>query len=519
MAGGKGGSTTSTVEVPQYIEDAARRNLERADLISQIGYVPYFGPDVAAFTPQQEAAFAGTQQLAGAFGTPTAANIGVPAPQTFAGGVRGYSSAPMFEQAQFELGRRRPAQKAFIDSLFIDPFSGAFNPISTTPLDMGEVVDTTTTTTPVTTTTTTGVGGGPTPVIADDFGNRGGVKVVNLGGTDFAIGGTALDLAGQPVDSLTDQELKYLADLGLAGTVDFGLNDGTTFVPFGDQPVFDEKGLDVSEQNALRSRINAIRNLENERNRQRASGYGAEAASTGQSVADLARAVEAERDQRFGVTRGGTATQYAGGGIGDFYDPRAGAFGQATATDIGEGSFTADLTRSLTDPNYNPEGTVLSRALGDISFGNIFGQPSQQAQNRYIQEVRQRQLASDNAAQRRESELVNLISGVGGQGLLDSGVELAGDQTMALERQFGTLTTSEVVDQANLEQKSIPLGKGGKDQTRKVLDKAAQEGNLGAYVDSFMDKYGGNLNQFQQDTGISNAVMKDIEKIAAAKGQ
>ena len=74
------------------------------------------------------------------------------------------------------------------------------------------------------------------------------------------------------------------------------------------------------------------------------------------------------------------------------------------------------------------------------------------------------------------------------------------------------------MDQANLDQKSIPLGKGGKDQTRKVLDKAAQEGNLGAYVDSFMDKYGGNLNQFQQDTGISNAVMKDIEKIAAAKG-
>ena len=156
--------------------------------------------------------------------------------------------------------------------------------------------------------------------------------------------------------------------------------------------------------------------------------------------------------------------------------------------------------------------------INHISFGNIFGQPSQQAQNRYIQEVRQRQVASDNAAQSRESELVNLISGVGGQGLLDSGVELAGDQTMALERQFGTLTTSEVVDQANLEQKSIPLGKGGKDQTRKVLDKAAQEGNLGAYVDSFMDKYGGNLNKFREDTGISSAVIKDIQKIAAAKG-
>ena len=132
MAGGKGGSTTSTVEVPQYIEDAARANLERADLISKIGYVPYFGPDVAAFTPQQEAAFAGTQQLAGAFGTPTTMDMGVPAPQTFAGGVRGYSSAPMFEEAMDELGRRRPAQKAFIDSLFIDPFSGQYSPI-----DMG----------------------------------------------------------------------------------------------------------------------------------------------------------------------------------------------------------------------------------------------------------------------------------------------------------------------------------------------------------------------------------------------
>lgn len=514
MAGGKGGSTTSTVEVPQYIEDAARRNLERADLISQIGYVPYFGPDVAAFSPQQEAAFAGTQQLAGAFGTPTAANIGVPAPQTFAGGVRGYSSAPMFEQAQYELGRRRPAQKAFIDSLFIDPYSGAFGSGYYVPPPVvidDNLVDTTTTNVDDTTTTTnTGFNGTNTGIstVTDD-----GVKVVNLGGTDFAIGGTALDLAGQPVDSLTDQELKYLADLGLAGTVDFGLNDGTTFVPFGDQPVFDEKGLDVSEQNALRNRINAIRNLENERNRERASGYGAEAASTGQSVADLARAVEAERDQRFGVTRGGTATQYAGGGIADYYDPRAGAFGQATATDIGEGSFAADLTRSLTDPNYDPQGTVLSRALGDI-----FGSTSPQTQARLDAEIAARAAASDNARQRRASELSGLIQSVGGQELLDSGFEGSGSQRMSLERQFGTLTTSEVVDQANLDQKSIPLGKGGKGQTRKVLDKAAQEGNLGAYVDSFMDKYGGNLNKFQQDTGISSAVMKDIEKIAAAKG-
>ena len=213
MSGGKGGSTTSTVEVPQYIEDAARRNLERADLISKIGYVPYYGPDVAAFSPQQEAAFAGTQQLAGAFGTPTTMDMGVPAPQTFAGGVRGYSSAPMFEQAQFELGRRRPAQKAFIDSLFIDPFSGAFNPISTAPLDMGEVVNTTTTTTPVTTTTTTGGGGGGSSTTVD---NRYG----NVGGTGFTTYGGSQDVANQAViDAFADFGQQVSDAVASGGTV------------------------------------------------------------------------------------------------------------------------------------------------------------------------------------------------------------------------------------------------------------------------------------------------------------
>jgi hypothetical protein len=44
MAGGKGGSTTSSVTIPEYIEEAARRNLAKAEGISQIGYVPYYGP-------------------------------------------------------------------------------------------------------------------------------------------------------------------------------------------------------------------------------------------------------------------------------------------------------------------------------------------------------------------------------------------------------------------------------------------------------------------------------------------
>jgi len=88
---------------------------------------------------------------------------------------------------------------------------------------------------------------------------------------------------------------------------------------------------------------------------------------------------------------------------------------------------------------------------------------------------------------------------------------------MALQRQFGTLTTTQVADQASLSQKGVPTGKGGIKDTRKVLDKAARDGNLGAYVDSFMGKYGGDLSRFQEITGISSKILKDIEKIAAAK--
>lgn len=148
MSGGKGGSTSSTVEIPQYIEDAARRNLARADTISQIGYVPYYGPDVAAFTPMQEAAFQNTAGTAGAFGLAGGGMSqqdiigGMPAPTTYAGGVRGYSSAPMYEQAMDEFATRRPGQKSLIDSLFIDPYSGVAG------ANVGPMVDYTDTRTP-----------------------------------------------------------------------------------------------------------------------------------------------------------------------------------------------------------------------------------------------------------------------------------------------------------------------------------------------------------------------------------
>jgi hypothetical protein len=127
MSGGKGGSTSSTVTVPQYIEDAAKSNLAKADEIAKIGYTPYYGPDVAAFNQMQQAGFQNTAGMADAFGLAGGGTgmEGMPTPTTYAGGVQGYSSAPMFEQSMAELEARRPGQYAAINAPFIDPVTGA----------------------------------------------------------------------------------------------------------------------------------------------------------------------------------------------------------------------------------------------------------------------------------------------------------------------------------------------------------------------------------------------------------
>ena len=140
MSGGKGGSTTSEVSIPEYIEAAAQRNLNKAERISQIGYTPYYGPDVAAFTPMQQAGFQSTADLAGAYGMAAPSSqqdiYGGMGPATqYANGVQGYSSAPMYEQSLAELGARRPGQKAYIDSFFIDPYSGGTTAGNFAPID------------------------------------------------------------------------------------------------------------------------------------------------------------------------------------------------------------------------------------------------------------------------------------------------------------------------------------------------------------------------------------------------
>jgi hypothetical protein len=124
--GGKGGSQTTRVKIPEWLETAAKQNLGRADEIAQIGYVPYMGPDVAAMQPGQIAAMQNTGAAANAFGMASPDMMaGMPQAQTFAGGVQGYSSMPLYQQSLDALQAANPGQFAALNAPFIDPQTGA----------------------------------------------------------------------------------------------------------------------------------------------------------------------------------------------------------------------------------------------------------------------------------------------------------------------------------------------------------------------------------------------------------
>ena len=115
MSGGKGGTQTASQSIPAWVEGPAKENLARAKAVGEIGYMPYYGPDVAALAPQQEQAMRNNFSAQQAYGmvSPTAQfSTGMPQAQEYAGGVRGYSSGNLFDQAVAELAVRNPEQAA-----------------------------------------------------------------------------------------------------------------------------------------------------------------------------------------------------------------------------------------------------------------------------------------------------------------------------------------------------------------------------------------------------------------------
>jgi len=115
MSGGKGGGKTTQTTIPDWAKEPTIRNIQRAEDVQKIGYMPYYGPDIAAFNPMQQQAMQTNIGAAQAFGLAPQgmdAMAGMPQAQQYdlGGGqmVSGYSAAPLYEQAVAEIAKKEP---------------------------------------------------------------------------------------------------------------------------------------------------------------------------------------------------------------------------------------------------------------------------------------------------------------------------------------------------------------------------------------------------------------------------
>lgn len=104
-------------------EDLARAGAEQyamATDIARLGFQPNRGVTIAGFTPQQMAGMQGTSDAARAFGLPHVANVAatMPATDTSATGIAGYSTAPEYDAM---IGLLPEGFRRSIDAFFADP--------------------------------------------------------------------------------------------------------------------------------------------------------------------------------------------------------------------------------------------------------------------------------------------------------------------------------------------------------------------------------------------------------------
>ena len=119
----KGGRESTDQTLPKFFETALQRGVGMGTDLAAMPYAEYRGPDVAAFSPMQQASFQNTQDAAAAFGMNSGAGSYMPTPVE-AGGVMGYSSAPVYDAARANLEASSPATADYIASFGIDPVTG-----------------------------------------------------------------------------------------------------------------------------------------------------------------------------------------------------------------------------------------------------------------------------------------------------------------------------------------------------------------------------------------------------------
>jgi len=120
--GGESVTGSTKTKPPQWWTDAAKYAVGQGKKTAEIGYVPYIGPDIAAFNPQQLDAMQQSQNWSSAFNNPGGAvpqvADSIMPPTDFGNGLKGYSSFPGYQQALGNLAEQYPGLYNYINSFF-----------------------------------------------------------------------------------------------------------------------------------------------------------------------------------------------------------------------------------------------------------------------------------------------------------------------------------------------------------------------------------------------------------------
>jgi len=122
MSGGKGGSQSAQVQIPQWAEDAARQNIARAQAVQNMPYAPIMGPTMAGFTSGQKAGMESQAALAQRMGIiPQSYDVAsgyMPGEIDAGNGLTAYASYPGAKERVLAAFEENPALRRSYESLY-----------------------------------------------------------------------------------------------------------------------------------------------------------------------------------------------------------------------------------------------------------------------------------------------------------------------------------------------------------------------------------------------------------------
>jgi hypothetical protein len=125
-----GSKSTQSTQIPEYIQEAGKLALQRAQDVQAMGYIPYMGPEVATINPYEQAAASNVASMASAFGlTAPVSRSMAGVPTVTQGGITGYSSYPAYMSSLERLREVRPEMYEYFSGMTrFDPITGQLNP-------------------------------------------------------------------------------------------------------------------------------------------------------------------------------------------------------------------------------------------------------------------------------------------------------------------------------------------------------------------------------------------------------